>query len=152
MQIFMHVVTPLSATLCSKFQWSGAGKGRSMAQPVSYKKAPDDGVDVLLEMVEPSFHTNGGEQKGLHLGDGEPRKKIDYCLVYERCEEKESKDDEAKEEAEKLEGMRRAFEASLVSAGLVIEHKEHALPQVRPALISQNTISTEIYSCSFSRR
>lgn len=125
-----------------------------MAQPVSYKKAPDDGADVLLEMVEPSFHTNGGEQKGLHLGDGEPRKKIDYCLVYERCEEKESKDDEAKEKAEKLEGMRRAFEASLVSAGLVIEHKEHALAQVRPVFITvtvKNTISTEIYSSSFSR-
>lgn len=107
-----------------------------MAQPVSYKKAPDDGADVFIELVEPSFHTNGGEQKGLYLGDGEPSKKIDYCLVYELCEEKESKDEEAKEKAEKLEGMRQAFEASLVSAGLVIDHKEHALPQVRPALIA----------------
>ena len=114
-----------------------------MAQPVSYTKAPDDGADVLLEMVEPSFHTKGGVQNGLYLGDGEPRKKIDYCLVYERCEEKESKDDEAKEKTEKLEGMRQAFEASLVSAGLVIEHKEHALPQVRPALITV-TVKTRL--------
>ena len=101
-----------------------------MAQPISYAKAPDDG-DVLLEMVEPSFHAKGLEQKGLYLEDAGPKKKIDYVLVYERCEEKESKDDEAKEKAEKLEGMRQAFEATLKSAGLVIERKEHALPQVR---------------------
>lgn len=97
-----------------------------MAQPVSYTKAPDDG-DVLLEMVEPSFHAKGSEPK-------EPNKKIDYALVYERCEEKENKDEEAKEKAQKLEGMRKSFEASLDSAGLVIERKEHTLPQVRPSL------------------
>lgn len=97
-----------------------------MAQPVSYTKAPDDG-DVLLEMVEPSFHAKGSEPKG-------PNKKIDYALVYERCEEKENKDEEAKEKAQKLEGMRKSFEASLDSAGLVIERKEHTLPQVRPSL------------------
>lgn len=97
-----------------------------MAQPVSYTKAPDDG-DVLLEMVEPSFHAKGSEPK-------KPNKKIDYALVYERCEEKENKDEEAKEKAQKLEGMRKSFEASLDSAGLVIERKEHTLPQVRPSL------------------
>ena len=104
-----------------------------MAQPVSYKKAPDDG-DVLLEMVEPSFHAKGSEPKGLYLEEAGPNKKIDYALVYERCQEKENKNDEAKEKAEKLEGMRKSFEASLESAGLVIERKEHTLPQVRPSL------------------
>lgn len=104
-----------------------------MAQPLSYTKAPDDG-DVLLEMVEPSFHAKGSEPKGLYLEDAGPNKKIDYALVYERCEEKENKDEEAKEKAQKLEGMRKSFEASLDSAGLVIERKEHTLPQVRPSL------------------
>lgn len=104
-----------------------------MAQPVSYTKAPDDG-DVLLEMVEPSFHAKRREPKGLYLEDVGPNKKVDYALVYERCQEKENKDDEAKDKAEKLEGMRQAFEASLKSAGLVIERKEHTLPQVRPCL------------------
>lgn len=103
-----------------------------MAQPISYSKAQNDG-DVLLEMVEPSFHAKGGgESKGLYLEDAGPNKKIDYVLVYERCQEKESEDDEAREKAEKLEDMRKSFEASLESAGLVIEHKEHTLPQVRP--------------------
>lgn len=99
-----------------------------MAQPVSYKKAPNDG-DVLLEMVEPSFHAKGSEPKGMYLEDAGPNKKIDYVLVYERCQEKENKDEEAKEKAEKLEDMRRSFEASLESAGLVIERKDHPLPQ-----------------------
>ena len=101
-----------------------------MAQPVSYTKNPNDG-DVLLEMVEPSFHAKGSEPKGLYLEDAGPNKKIDYALVYERCQEKEHKDDDAKEKAEKLEGMRKSFEASLEGAGLVIERKEYILPQVR---------------------
>lgn len=104
-----------------------------MAEPISYKITPNDG-DVLLEMVEPSFHAKGSEPKGMYLEDAGPNKKIDYVLVYERCQEKENKDEEAKEKAEKLEDMRRSFEASLESAGLVIERKDHPLPQVRPSL------------------
>ena len=104
-----------------------------MAHPVSFKKNPDD-ADVLLEMVEPSFHSKDGKPKGLYM-DGAGSKKIDYVLVYERCQEKENKDEEDKQKAEKHEGMRQAFEASLKSAGLLIEHKEHTLPQVRLTLI-----------------
>ena len=59
-----------------------------MAQPISYAKAPNDG-DVLLEMVEPSFHAKGSKPKGLYLEDAGPNKKIDYVLVYERCQEKD---------------------------------------------------------------
>ena len=105
-----------------------------MAQPLSYAKAPGDG-DVLLEMVEPSFHAKSSELKGLYLEDTGANEKIDYVLVYERCQEKEDKDNEAKEKADKLEGMRKSFEASLESAGLVIERKEHTLPQVRPSFV-----------------
>ena len=100
-----------------------------MAHPVSFKKNPDD-ADILLEMVEPSFHSKDGKPKGLYM-DGAGSKKIDYVLVYERCQEKENKDDDDRQKSEKHEGMRQAFEASLKSAGLLIEHKEHTLPQVR---------------------
>ena len=103
-----------------------------MAQPLSYTKAPDDG-DILLEMVEPSFQAKGSEPKGLYLEDAGTNRKIDYALVYERCQEKENEDAEAKEQAEKLEGMRKSFEVSLENAGLVLERKEHTLPQVGPS-------------------
>ena len=103
-----------------------------MAKPISYTKAQNDADDVLIEMVEPSFHAKGSESpKGLYLEGAGTNKKIDYVLVYERCEEKENKDDQTKEKATKLEEMRNAFEASLESSGLIIEHQERISSQVR---------------------
>lgn len=106
-----------------------------MAHPISFTKTPDGDADVLLEMVEPSFHSKDGKPKGLYFEGAGSNKKIDYVLVYERCQEKENKDEEDKEKAEKLEAMRQAFEASLESAGLLIERKEHTLPQVRQSFV-----------------
>lgn len=116
-----------------------------MAHPISFTKTPDDG-DVLLEMVEPSFNSKDGKPTGLHLEDAGANKKIDYVLVYERCQEKENKDEEDKEKAEKHEGMRRAYEASLESAGLLLERKEHTLPQVRISFaVCQNMINRKLF-------
>lgn len=100
-----------------------------MAKPVAYTKTPDD-ADVLLEMVEPSFTAKAAQTKGLHLEHAGSSQKIDYVLVYERCEEKENEDDDAKEEAKKHEEMRKAFETSLADAGLIIERSESTSAQV----------------------
>lgn len=97
-----------------------------MAKPVSYTKAQDDD-NVVLEMVEPSFNAKddgGGEPMGLYFERNRSKKKIDYVLVYERCEEKEDKDEDSRAKAEKLEEMRKAFEASLDESGLLIERVE----------------------------
>lgn len=105
-----------------------------MAKPVAYTKTTEDG-DILLNMVEPSFHSKQTETKGLYLDDAGSRKKIDYVLVYERCEEKENKDEEAKEEANKHEEMRRAYEESLANAGLILERSECISSQVSDDLV-----------------
>ena len=100
-----------------------------MAKPVSFTKTTEDG-DILLDMVEPSFHSKSTETKGLYLKDAGSSKKIDYVLVYESCEEKENKDEEAKEEAMKHEEMRKAYENSLSDAGLIVERSECISSQV----------------------
>lgn len=101
-----------------------------MAKPVSYTKTPEDD-DVILEMVEPSFQAKrASETTGLYFERAGSNKKVDYVLVYERCEEKENEDEESKEKAQKLEGMRTAFEESLKKAGLIIERVERVSSQV----------------------
>lgn len=110
-----------------------------MAKPVSYTKTPED-EDVILEMVEPSFRGKGGEETiGLYFERDGAKKKIDYVLVYERCQEKEDKDEESREDAEKAENMRKAFEASLESAGLLIERVERQCSHVSSLFISVKT-------------
>lgn len=100
-----------------------------MAKPVSYTKTPEDD-DVILEMVEPSFQAKrASETTGLYFERAGSNKKVDYVLVYERCEEKENEDEESKEKAQKLEGMRTAFEESLKKAGLIIERVERVSSQ-----------------------
>ena len=95
-----------------------------MAKPVSYAKTQNDD-EVILEMAEPSFDASGSDEPiGLHFERDGLKRKIDYVLVYERCPEKEDEDDESREEAQKLEGMRKAFEESIENAGLMIERIE----------------------------
>ena len=96
-----------------------------MAKPVSYKKTPED-EDVILEMVEPSIQASksGAETIGLYFERAGSKKKIDYVLVYERCQEKEDEDEDSRAKAEKQEGMRKAFEDSIETAGLLIERVE----------------------------
>ena len=92
-----------------------------MAKPISYVKTQNDD-EVILEMAEPSFDTNNSDEPiGLYFERDGSKRKIDYVLVYERCREKEDEDDDSREEARKLEGMRKAFEESIGNAGLMIE-------------------------------
>ena len=113
-----------------------------MAKPVSYTKTPED-EDVILEMVEPSFRGKGGEETiGLYFERDGAKKKIDYVLVYERCQEKEDKNEESRQDAEKAKNMRKAFEASLESAGLLIERVERQCSKVS---------SVTIYFCQNNR-
>ena len=110
-----------------------------MAKPVSYTKTPEDD-EVVLEMVEPSFNARGGgETIGMYFERDGSKKKIDYVLVYERCQEKEDEDDESREKAENLEGMRKSFEASIENAGLIIDRVE------RPS----STVSSSLYNFFF---
>lgn len=100
-----------------------------MAKPISYAKTPEDDHQIILEMAEPSFNTkNDDEPIGLHFERMGLKRKIDYVLVYERCQEKEDEDDESREKAQKLEGMRKAFEDSIESTGLMIERAERLSP------------------------
>lgn len=118
-----------------------------MAKPVSYTKTPEDD-DVILEMVEPSFQAKrASETTGLYFERSGSNKKVDYVLVYERCVEKENEDEESKEKAQKLEGMRTAFEESLKKAGLIIERVERASSQVsslRSVKISVNSMTEAV--------
>lgn len=95
-----------------------------MAKPISYAKTQNDD-EVILEMAEPSFDTNNSDEPiGLYFERDGLKRKIDYVLVYERCRVKEDEDDESREEARKLEGMRKAFEESIEDAGLMIDRVE----------------------------
>lgn len=102
-----------------------------MAKPVSYTKTPED-EDVTLEMVEPSIKPRGGGQEavGLYFERSGSKKKIDYVLVYERCQEEEDEDEESRAKSEKLEEMRKAFETSLDKAGLLVERVERTCSKV----------------------
>ena len=105
-----------------------------MTKPVSYTKSPDD--NVVFEVVEPSFNAkSGGETIRLYFERDGSKKKIDYVLVYERCQEKEDKNDESREKAENLEGSRKSFEASIKNAGLITKRVE------RPS----STVSSSLY-------
>ena len=102
-----------------------------MAKPVSYTKTPED-EDVTLEMVEPSIKpkSDGDGTVGLYFERSGSKKKIDYVLVYERCQEKEDEDEESRAKSEKLEEVRKAFETSLDKAGLLVERVERTCSKV----------------------
>ena len=102
-----------------------------MAKPVSYTKTPED-EDVTLEMVEPSIKpkSDGDGAVGLYLERSGSKKKIDYVLVFERCQEKEDEDEESRAKSEKLEEVRKAFETSLDKAGLLVERVERTCSKV----------------------
>lgn len=90
----------------------------------------DDGVKI--DMEEKSVQEGGDETKLLHTEESIPNAENDYVLVYERCSEEEDKDEESKEAAEDLVGMRTKFEKSLKEAGLIINRysEEHATRHV----------------------
>lgn len=99
--------------------------------------------DVFLAVNEASssaerneeirYDTPGGEDGNRRVqtdssSQAEPSKKVDYVLVYERCQEKEDQDEETKEKAGIHEQIRETFERKLVDAGLEIIERIDAEP------------------------
>lgn len=91
---------------------------------------PADPNVVRVDMEEPSSQLEDDETTPLRTEDSIPNADIDYVLVYERCPEEEDKDEESKEEAKALDGMRKRFEKSLTDARLILEHPD-AIPDKR---------------------
>ena len=100
--------------------------------------------DVLLDVVRPSSSTNDGGPTGVYLGGPGPKKRIDYVLVYETCEEKENEDEESQKKAKDLDDQRKAFESSIESEGLILDHTDVISPQVSQSRsITWNTMHSQ---------
>ncbi|XP_032221069.1 anoctamin-4 isoform X2 [Nematostella vectensis] len=97
-----------------------------MAKAVSYtpKGAKDDEILLEMEAGSPGNNANGKERKqeGLTFNNG--GYKIDYVLVFERCEEEESKNEDSKAKAADLAKKREDFEKALEEKGVLIERDE----------------------------
>jgi len=89
----------------------------------------DDGeLEPQLELREQSTLKTKTEPKGIYFSDGnEPKRRIDYVLVYET-----NQDDDSKSSKERrLQNLRKTFEENLKKENLLIEYDEFSLPQVR---------------------
>lgn len=90
----------------------------------------DELETARLELREQSTLTTT-EPKGIYFSNGaEPRRRIDFVLVYETNED----DDLDNEEERRLQSLRDGYENSLRKEKLLIEYDEHFLPQVRGKL------------------
>ena len=80
--------------------------------------------NVELELREQSAPR---EPKGIYFSDdAEPKKRIDYVLVYETNQDDDSDDSEQS----RTKTLRQEFERSLRKAGLLMEYVELCLPKV----------------------
>lgn len=87
----------------------------------------EDELERQLELREQSTITTKSGPKGIYLSNGaEPKRRIDYVLVYEKTEHDDS--DNSKER--RLQSLRQEFENSLRKEKLLIEYDESFLPQV----------------------
>ena len=91
---------------------------------VAYTRLSQDEDDLELELTEQST----SEPKGIYFRDGaaEPKKRIDYVLVYETNNDDDSDDSEQ----QRLQTLRQVFEDNLRKTGLLIQHDEFFLPEV----------------------
>lgn len=88
----------------------------------------EDDEENELDFV--NFSTD--DNRGLYLsaGAGEPKRRTDYVLAYETCQEKESADEEAAAEAERLRSLRTTFEMNLGRQGLILQRKARVVQKV----------------------
>ena len=88
----------------------------------------EDELEPQLELREQSTLTTKLEPKGIYFSNGnEPKRRIDYVLVYET-----NQDDDSKSSKERsLQNLRKTFEENLKKENLLIEYDEFSLPQVR---------------------
>jgi len=88
----------------------------------------EDELEPQLELREQATLTTRSEPKGVYFSNGnEPKRRIDYVLVYETKQNDDS--DSSKERS--LQSLRKTFEDNLRKEKLLIEYDELSLPQVR---------------------
>lgn len=83
------------------------------------------------ELDSVNFSTD--DNRGLYLsGAGQPRRRIDYVLVYETWPEKdESTDEEPAAELARLASLRTTFEKQLEMQGLILQRQTRTVRSVR---------------------
>ena len=85
------------------------------------------------ELDSVNFSTD--DNMGLYLsGAGQPRRRTDYVLVYETCQENESTDKEPAAEVARLASLRTTFEKQLEEQGLILERQTRVVRSVRHAI------------------
>ena len=90
----------------------------------AYTMLSQDEDDVELELREQSAPR---ESKGIYFSDdSEPKKRIDYVLVYETNQDDDSDDSEQS----RMKTLRQEFEGSLRKAGLLMKNVELFLSKV----------------------
>lgn len=82
------------------------------------------------ETVSENFITDDNE--GVYLSSSEPRRRIDYVLVFETCEEDEEASEQSAAATLKLTTQRTYFENQLERRGLILQRQTRAIQQVRP--------------------
>ena len=82
------------------------------------------------ELDSVNFSTD--DNRGLYLsGAGQPRRRTDYVLVYETCQENESTDEELAAEVTRLASLRATFEKQLEEQGLILQRQTGVVQTVR---------------------
>ena len=72
------------------------------------------------------------DNEGVYLSSSEPRRRIDYVLVFETCEENEEASEQSAAATLKLTTQRTYFENQLERLGLILQRQTRAIQQVRP--------------------
>ena len=79
-----------------------------------------------------SVNFSTDDNRGLYLnGAGQPRRRTDYVLVYETCQENESTDEELAAEVTRLASLRATFEKQLEEQGLILQRQTRVVQTVR---------------------
>lgn len=82
------------------------------------------------ELDSVNFSTD--DNRGLYLsGADQPRRRTDYVLVYETCQENESTDEESAAEVARLASLRTTFEKQLEEQGLILQRQTRVVQTVK---------------------
>lgn len=79
-----------------------------------------------------SVNVSTDDNRGLYLsGAGQSRRRTDYVLVYETCQENESTDEEPAAEAARLASLRTTFQKHLERQGLILQRQTRVVQMVK---------------------
>lgn len=93
-----------------------------------FTRLSNEEVENELDSVD--FSTD--DNRGLYLsGAGESRRRTDYVLVYETCQENESTDEEPAAEEARLASLRTTFEKQLERQGLILQRQTRVVQKVQ---------------------